>query len=134
MTGDRVRSYQRAYTPELLIYALGDLRLWRPIPARAILYAVVLEVVMFCGSHFIGTREILGALGWEVTFLLIPIGLAALLSLAKIEGRRFHVAARARADAARTARYLAGGWWPVEPPGATERYRGPKVREWKGEA
>lgn len=129
MTENRVRSYQKAWTPELTLYALGDMRLWRPIPARGIVYAVVLELIALLCWHLIGVREIAHALGPMFAFGIIPLGLAALFAVAKIEGRRFHVAFRARYQAWRTPRYLAGGWWPVDSPGKREKFRQPKMRD-----
>lgn len=106
----QIRSYHRAFHFELTLYSLGNIRLVRPIPARAILYLAMLEVAMVIAAHAPVLGAAISGLGWTVVYGLIPLSLAWLLTVAKVEGRRFHVAARAWARHLSKPRQLVGAY------------------------
>lgn len=113
----QIRSYHRAFHFELALHNLGNIKLWRPIPARAFFYFAAAEIVIFTASRLPGIGVILTALGWVVVYGLIPLLVAWLLTVARIEGRRFHVAARAWGKNLGSSRYLTGGYRPACRPG-----------------
>ena len=117
----QIRSYHRAFHFELTLYSLGRLPLIKPIPARAILYLAALEVVMVILAHTPGIGLAISGLGWFVVYGLIPVSLAWLLTEAKIEGRRFHVALRVWSRHWLAPKRLAGAYRPVKEPGGRWR-------------
>lgn len=117
----QIRSYQRAFHFELMLYTLGSLRPWRPVPARGVFYAAVCVVVMVVVAHLPGIGPVLSGLGPEAVYGVIPLGMAWLLTVAQIEGRRFHVAVRAWARSPLGGRTLIGGYRPMSRVG--ERWR-----------
>ena len=91
----QIRSYHRAHHFELELYTLGNIRLWRPVPARGLFYLAATEVLMLALAHTPGLGAFLSQIDWSVLYVAIPVVLTWLLTVAKIEGRRFHVAVRA---------------------------------------
>jgi hypothetical protein len=120
-SGRQIRSYHRAFHFELELHTLGNIRLWRPIPARGIFYTAAAELVTFAAAH----APVIGAailrLGWEAVYGLIPLSVAWLLTIARVEGRRFHVAARAWGKQLLAGRHVAGGYRTLKPPGSRWR-------------
>jgi len=117
----QIRSYHRAFHFELELHTLGNIRLWRPIPARGLIYTAAVELVMLAAAHAPVVGGVVSRLGWEAVYGLIPLSLAWLLTVARIEGRRFHVAARAWGKQLSAGRYLAGGYRAVKRPGSRWR-------------
>jgi hypothetical protein len=50
-SGRQIRSYHRTFHFELMLYTLGNLRPWRPVPARGVFYTAVCEVMMGALAH-----------------------------------------------------------------------------------
>jgi hypothetical protein len=124
-SGRQIRSFQRAFHFELMLYTLGNVRPWRPVPARGVFYAFVCVVVMGVVAHLPGVGRLLSGLGPEALYGAIPLGAAWLLTVARIEGRRFDVAVRASARHAFRARTLVGAYRPMGRVG--ERWRPGRV-------
>jgi hypothetical protein len=91
-----VRSYRAVFDLERRIYRVDRLRL-NPggVPVRGIVYCLAILACLALA----GTLPLLGAavraLPWYVRDLLLPAGSAALLTMIRVEGRPFHVAAAA---------------------------------------
>lgn len=98
-----IRSYRSVFDLERRIYRIDRLRL-NPggVPVRGAVYFIVLLL----GTLAAGTLPLVGvgvrALPWYLRDLAFPVGLAALLTVIRVEGRPFHLAARA------LVRYLSG--------------------------
>jgi hypothetical protein len=139
-----IRSYRRVFDLERRVYSVDRLRL-NPggVPVRGILYGVA----MLAGSLIAGRIPLLGAparaLPWYLSDLALPLAGAAVLSVIRVEGRTFHLAAQAVLRHLATPRRVAGlarpatvgrRWYPREllllPDGSDPRlrrlrYRGP---------
>ena len=91
-----VRSYRRVFDLERRIYRVDRLRL-NPsgVPLRGIVYFLALAAVTSLTARLPGVGAIVGALRWYVRDLALPGVLAALLAVVRIDGRPFHLAARA---------------------------------------
>jgi hypothetical protein len=139
-----IRSYRRVFDLERRIYRVDRLRL-NPggVPVRGVLYflALLLGALVFGGLPLLGAPA--RALPWYVRDLLGPGALATLLSLMRLDGRTFHLAARSllgfclsarRRDGLRPASPAGARWAPppitMLPDGSDARlrrlrYRGP---------
>jgi hypothetical protein len=116
-SGRRIRSYHRAFHFELMLYTLGNLRPWRPVPARGVFYTAVGELVMIALAHAVVIGTVISGLGPVVVYGVIPLALGWLLTVARVEGRRFHIAARVWARHVRSGRTLIGGYRAIKRPG-----------------
>ena len=116
-SGRQIRSYHRAFHFELMLYTIGNLRPWRPVPARAVLYTALSELVMIAVAHAPAIGGLVSGLGPEAVYGVIPLALGWLLTVARIEGRRFHVAARVWARHVLRGRTLIGGYRAMKPAG-----------------
>ncbi len=133
-----IRSYRAVFDLERRIYRIDRLRL-NPggIPVRGVIYCLAI----LAGLALAGALPLLGtavrALPWYLRDLLLPAGGAALLTVIRVEGRPFHLAAAALARYALGPRRLAGlrpgtppvrVWRPEEllmlPDGSDPRLRG----------
>ncbi len=91
-----IRSYRAVFDLERRIYRVDRLRL-NPggVPVRGVVYCLAILACLALA----GTLPLLGtavrALPWYVRDLLLPAGLAALLTMIRVEGRPFHLAAAA---------------------------------------
>jgi hypothetical protein len=91
-----IRSYRAVFDLERRIYRVDRLRL-NPggVPVRGIVYCLAI----LAGLALAATLPLLGtavrALPWYARDLLLPAGLAALLTMIRVEGRPFHLAAAA---------------------------------------
>ena len=47
----QIRSYHRAFHFELELYTLGNIRLWRPVPARGLFYLAGTALTMLVLAH-----------------------------------------------------------------------------------
>jgi hypothetical protein len=91
-----IRSYRAVFDLERRIYRVDRLRL-NPggVPVRGVVYCLaILACLALAGSlPLLGTA--VRALPWYGRDLLLPAGLAALLTMIRVEGRPFHLAAAA---------------------------------------
>lgn len=91
-----IRSYRAVFDLERRIYRVDRLRL-NPggIPVRGVVYCLAILACLALA----GTLPLLGtavrALPWYARDLLLPAGSAALLTMIRVEGRPFHLAAGA---------------------------------------
>jgi hypothetical protein len=115
--GRQIRSYQRAFHFELMLYTVGNLRPWRPVPARGVLYSALSELVMIAVAHAPAIGGLISGLGPIAVYGLMPLSLGWLLTVAKIEGRRFHVAIRVWARHVFGGRTVIGGYREMKRPG-----------------
>ena len=128
-----IRSYRRVFDLERRVYSVDGLRL-NPggVPVRGIVYFVVLLLLALMA----GTLPLVGALPWYARDLVLPAAAATALSVVRLEGRTFHLAATALARHLAAPRRLgglsgrsdAGGtWYPddilVLPDGSDPRLR-----------
>jgi hypothetical protein len=115
--GRQIRSYHRAFHFELMLYTLGNLRPWRPVPARGVFYTAVCELVMIALAHALVIGGVISGFGPVVVYGVIPLAVGWLLTVARVEGRRFHLAARVWARQLRSGRTLTGGYRAIKRPG-----------------
>jgi len=132
-----IRSYRSVFDLERRIYRVDRLRL-NPsgIPVRGVVYFIaILSVTLLAGRlPLLGVA--VGALPWYLRDLGLPIASAAVLTVIRVEGRPFHLAAQALIRYATGPRYLAGTrpctapgqrWYPDEilmlPDGSDSRLR-----------
>jgi hypothetical protein len=104
-----IRSYRSVFDLERRIYRIDRLRL-NPggVPVRGAVYFIVLLLATLAAGAVplvgVGVR----ALPWYLRELAGPVGLAALLTVIRVEGRPFHLAARALVRYASGPRRLVG--------------------------
>jgi len=104
-----IHSFRAVFDLERRIYRVDRLRL-NPdgVPVRGIVYWLVLLLAALA----LGRMPVLGAvatiLPWYVRDLAMPAMCAGALTMVRIEGRPFHLAAQASARYAFGARHLAG--------------------------
>lgn len=132
-----IRSYRAVFDLERRIYRVDQLRL-NPggIPVRGVVYflAIALAGLTVVGVPAIGAP--LRELPWYLRDVALPGAGATVLSAIRIEGRVFHLAARAllrysvgprRLAAGRRCRNIGGRWHPREivllPDGSDSRMR-----------
>jgi hypothetical protein len=91
-----IRSYRAVFDLERRIYRVDQLRL-NPggIPVRGVVYflAILLAMLIAGGLPLVGA--VIGALPWYLRDLALPVASATVLSVIRIEGRPFHLAAYA---------------------------------------
>jgi hypothetical protein len=99
-----VRSYRRVFDLERRIYRVDRLRL-NPagIPVRGIVYFVVILGLALLVARVPLVALVADGLPWYLRDVALPAGCAALLTVIRIEGRPFHLAAQA------LLRHRAGG-------------------------
>lgn len=119
-----IRSYRTVFDLERRIYRVDRLRL-NPggVPVRGVLYFVLLALAGAVAAHLGPAAWPVRALPWYVRDLALPAGTAALLTVIRIEGRPFHLAARALLRHAAGARHLAG----LRAAGSRRRWRPPDI-------
>jgi hypothetical protein len=104
-----IRSYRAVFDLERRIYRVDQLRL-NPggIPVRGIVYflAILLAMLIAGGLPLVGVA--IGALPWYLRDLALPVASATVLSVIRIEGRPFHLAASALLRYRAQPRRLAG--------------------------
>jgi hypothetical protein len=110
-----IRSYRRVFELERRVYRIDRLRL-NPtgVPVRGIVYFLAL----LGGGLLVGVLPPLSllaaALPWYVRAVALPGLGAAALTLIRIEGRPFHLAALAVARYATSPARLSGAWRPSD--------------------
>jgi hypothetical protein len=91
-----IRSFRRVFDLERRIYTIDKLRL-NPagVPVRGIAYALALlaAILLFSRSPVIGS--LLRVPPWYLRELAFPAGAATVLATIRVDGRTFHLAARA---------------------------------------
>jgi hypothetical protein len=133
-----IRSYRRVFDLERRIYRVDRLRL-NPggVPVRGVVYFLAILLAALIARR-LPLLEIVAKLPpWYLGDLAIPAASAALLTMIRVEGRPFHLAALALARYASGPRRLAGArgstdpsarWYPDDiillPDGSDGRMRG----------
>ncbi len=104
-----IRSYRAVFDLERRIYRVDSLRL-NPtgIPVRGVVYwlAILTTIALAARLPLLGAA--LGVLPWYLRYLALPAATAALLTLIRVEGRAFHLAAAALLRHALGPRHLSG--------------------------
>lgn len=116
-----IRSYRAVFDLERRIYRVDQLRL-NPggIPVRGVVYFLAILAATLLASSLPLLGAAVGMLPWYLRDLALPVASATVLSVIRIEGRPFHLAAYA------LLRYRAGprsfaGVRPCDAPGACWR-------------
>ncbi|HEV7584449.1 MAG TPA: hypothetical protein VGO14_01590 [Solirubrobacteraceae bacterium] len=101
-----IRSYRRVFDLERRIYRIDRLRL-NPggVPLRGIVYFLAAIAAALAAGRLPLAADAMKALPWYLSDIILPASGAALLCVIRIEGRPFHLAARA------ILRYCAGERW-----------------------
>jgi hypothetical protein len=91
-----IRSYRAVFDLERRIYRVDRLRL-NPggIPVRGVVYFLAILLATLIAGRLPLVGEAIRALPWYLRDLALPIASATLLSVIRIEGRPFHLAAYA---------------------------------------
>ncbi|MEA2313840.1 MAG: hypothetical protein QOI03_532, partial [Solirubrobacteraceae bacterium] len=91
-----IRSYRRVFDLERRIYRVDQLRL-NPggIPVRGIVYFLAIIATSVLVGRLPLLSSLAAAVPWYVRDLLVPAALATVLGAIRVEGRPFHLAARA---------------------------------------
>jgi hypothetical protein len=134
---NEIRSYRSVFDLERRIYRIDRLRL-NPsgIPVRGVLYCLLIILLVTLAAQVPLLGGLVRALPWYVRELALPATCAGLLTLIRVEGRPFHLAAAALLRYARGPRHLSGmrpcsapgrRWRPAEllvlPDGSEARLR-----------
>lgn len=132
-----IRSYRKVFDLERRIYRIDRLRL-NPsgVPIRGVLYFVLAALAALALGALPLTGLLVHMFPWYIRDLGGPACLAALMSIIRIEGRPFHLAAMSLARYATGPRHLSGlrptdpighRWYPSEllflPDGSDARVR-----------
>jgi hypothetical protein len=104
-----IRSYRRVFDLERRIYRVDRLRL-NPggIPVRGVVYLLAILAVDLIAARLPLLAVLARALPWYLRDLALPLAAAAALSVIRIEGRPFHLAASALVRYRGRPRHLAG--------------------------
>jgi hypothetical protein len=91
-----IRSYRRVFDLERRIYRIDRLRL-NPggVPVRGIVYFLALLLLALALEHVAPISLLARVVPWYVRDLALPAMSSAVLAVVRIEGRPFHLAARA---------------------------------------
>jgi hypothetical protein len=91
-----IRSYRRVFDLERRIYSIDTLRL-NPggVPVRGLAYFLVVLGASVLAARLPLAGSLLAAVPWYLADLAFPILVASLLSVLRLDGRSFHVSARA---------------------------------------
>ena len=91
-----IRSYRAVFDLERRIYRVDRLRL-NPggVPVRGVVYFLALLATVLVVGRAPLLRTVSGALPWYMIDVALPGASAALLTVIRIEGRPFHLAAQA---------------------------------------
>ena len=104
-----VRSYRRVFDLERRIYRVDRLRL-NPggIPVRGVIYFLVIFAARLIAARLPLLAGVVGVLPWYLRDLALPVASAAVLTMIRVEGRPFHLAAFAIGRHRSGHRWLAG--------------------------
>jgi hypothetical protein len=137
-----IRSYRRVFDLERRIYSVDRVRL-NPggIPVRGVVYFLALLVTGLVAAALPLIGSLAGALPWFLRDLALPGAGAAVLSVIRIEGRVFHLAAQSlgrywagprRLAGLHRCESVGGRWRPDEilllPDGSDSRMRGMRYK------
>ncbi len=91
-----IRSYRAVFDLERRIYRVDRLRL-NPggVPVRGVVYCLAILACLALAGALPLLGSAVRALPWYLRDLLLPAGSAALLTMIRVEGRPFHLAAAA---------------------------------------
>jgi hypothetical protein len=91
-----IRSYRRVFDLERRVYSVDRLRL-NPggVPVRGVVYLLALLFVAVALADLPLIGSIARALPWYLRDLALPAAIATVLSVIRVEGRTFHLAAHA---------------------------------------
>ncbi|HWX45610.1 MAG TPA: hypothetical protein VNY52_09850 [Solirubrobacteraceae bacterium] len=115
-----IRSYRAVFDLERRIYRIDRLRL-NPggIPLRGVVYCLAILAALALAGALPLLGSAVRALPWYLRDLALPAGSAAVLTMIRVEGRPFHLAAAALLRHTLGPRHLAGlrfarvrGWRP----------------------
>lgn len=104
-----LRSYRRVFELERRIYRVDRLRL-NPsgVPVRGVVYFLALAAISLLAGALPVIAPLATAMPWYARALLLPGLGSALLAMVRLEGRPFHIAARALVGYWASPRRLAG--------------------------
>jgi hypothetical protein len=104
-----IRSYRSVFDLERRIYRVDRLRL-NPggVPVRGVVYCLAILAALALAGETPLLGALVRALPWYLRDLALPAGSAAVLTLIRVEGRPFHLAAQALLRHALGPRHLAG--------------------------
>jgi hypothetical protein len=105
-----IRSYRRVFDLERRIYSIDQLRL-NPggIPVRGVVYFLALLALSLLVAGVPLADSLAGELPWYMRDIVLPTVGATVLSVIRVEGRTFHLAAHALLRYWLGPRRLAGG-------------------------
>jgi hypothetical protein len=91
-----IRSYRRVFDLERRVYSVEGLRL-NPagVPVRGIVYFLTILLAGLIGARLPLLGAIPAALPWYLRDIALPAASATVLSVIRVEGRTFHLAAHA---------------------------------------
>lgn len=91
-----IRSYRRVFDIERRIYRIDRVRL-NPggVPVRAVVYFLALLVAVLALERLPVLGALVASFPWYARAVAAPVAGAAVLSMIRIEGRPFHLSARA---------------------------------------
>lgn len=104
-----IRSYRRVFDLERRIYSVDQLRL-NPggVPVRGVVYFLAILLAGLLAADLPPLGVLVGQLPWYLRDLALPGAGATVLSVIRLEGRTFHLAAQALVRFAIGPRRLAG--------------------------
>jgi len=104
-----IRSYRNVFNLERRVYSVDRVRL-NPggVPLRGVVYFLVALFATVSASSLPGLAVVAHGLPWYLRDIALPGVVATALAAVRIEGRTFHLAARALARFYREPRRLAG--------------------------
>jgi hypothetical protein len=102
-----VRSYRTVFELERRLYRIDRFRL-NPagVPLRGVAYFALVLVAVALARAIQPLAWALDELPWYVRYLGMPIGVAALLTIVRVDGRPFHLAVRALWNGPRATPHL----------------------------
>jgi hypothetical protein len=104
-----IRSFRAVFDLERRIYRVDTVRL-NPggIPLRGVLYTIALVPACLVAGRIPPVSWVLGLVPWYVRYLALPVVVAALATVVRIDGRPFHHAAVALAAHCVAPRWTCG--------------------------
>jgi hypothetical protein len=111
-----IRSYRSVFDLERRIYRIDRLRL-NPggVPVRGVVYCLAILAGVALAGEIPLAGSAVRALPWYLRDLVAPAASAGVLTMIRVEGRPFHLAATALLRHALAPRHLTGGLRPCRP-------------------
>jgi hypothetical protein len=90
-----IRSYRRVFDLERRVYSIDSLRL-NPggVPVRGIVYLLAIIVCALVAAQLPLIGLVVRTMPWYLRDLALPVAMAGVLSLLRVDGRTFHLTAR----------------------------------------